>query len=42
MSIFVAGSAPLSFNQTGVRNFCAITDGVLRSVNPAPGNAPSQ
>ncbi len=38
---FVAGAAPLSFNQTGVRNFCTVTDGVLRSVNPAPGTPPA-
>lgn len=28
---FVVGSAPTSFNLTGVRNFCSIADGVLRS-----------
>ena len=33
---FVSSSAPVSFNQTGVRNFCIITDGVLRS-NPGVG-----
>jgi prepilin-type N-terminal cleavage/methylation domain-containing protein len=36
---FVAGSAPLVYNQTGVRNFCAVTDGVLRSLTQ-PGGAP--
>jgi prepilin-type N-terminal cleavage/methylation domain-containing protein len=40
-TIFVAGSAPVAFNQTGIRNFCTITDGVLRSVNPAPGTPPA-
>jgi prepilin-type N-terminal cleavage/methylation domain-containing protein len=40
-SIFVAGSAPIAFNQTGVRSFCAITDGVLRSLNGAPGTQPA-
>jgi prepilin-type N-terminal cleavage/methylation domain-containing protein len=35
---FVVAAAPLAFNQTGVRSFCAITDGVLR-INPA-GSAP--
>lgn len=32
---FVAGSAPLSYNSTGVRNFCMVTDGVLR-IDPGP------
>ena len=32
---FVVGAAPLSFNQSGVRNFCIVTDGVLRSLSPA-------
>ena len=36
---FVAGSAPLNYNLTGVQNYCAITDGVLRSLNQ-PGGAP--
>lgn len=40
-SAFVAGSAPTSFNMTGVRNFCAITDGVLRSLSQAGGAAPA-
>jgi len=30
---FVASSAPLTFDITGVRDFCIVTDGVLR-VNP--------
>jgi len=38
---FVAGSAPQSFNQTGVRNFCAITDGVLRSTNGSSSTPPA-
>jgi type IV pilus assembly protein PilA len=33
---FVGSSAPVAFNQSGVRNFCIITDGVLRS-NPGVG-----
>jgi type IV pilus assembly protein PilA len=33
---FVASSAPVAFNQSGVRNFCIVTDGVLRS-NPGVG-----
>jgi type IV pilus assembly protein PilA len=32
---FVAGSAPISYNSTGVRNFCMVTDGVLR-IAPGP------
>ena len=38
---FVAGSAPLSFNQTGVRDFCTISDGVLRSQQGAAGVPPA-
>jgi prepilin-type N-terminal cleavage/methylation domain-containing protein len=36
---YVAGSAPQSYNVTGVRNFCMIVDGVLRSLD-TPGGAP--
>ncbi|MBZ5719479.1 MAG: prepilin-type N-terminal cleavage/methylation domain-containing protein [Acidobacteriia bacterium] len=39
-SAYVAGSAPQSYNVTGVRNFCMISDGVLRSLNPAGGGTP--
>ena len=35
---FVASAAPSTFNSTGVRSFCAVTDGVLR-INPV-GNTP--
>jgi prepilin-type N-terminal cleavage/methylation domain-containing protein len=28
--IFVAGAAPANFNQTGVRRFCGMADGVIR------------
>ena len=38
-SAFVTGSAPLNYNVTGVRNFCIITDGVLR-VDPGSGTPP--
>lgn len=38
---FVAGSAPSSFNITGVRNFCAISDGVLRSLSPPAYTVPA-
>jgi len=38
---YVGGSAPLTFNLSGVRNFCIVSDGVLR-VNPgAPGTPPA-
>jgi type IV pilus assembly protein PilA len=43
---FVTGSAPLNFNITGVRNFCIVTDGVLRidpgSSTPPPANTVAQ
>jgi type II secretory pathway pseudopilin PulG len=35
---FVASSAPLTFNVTGVRDFCIVTDGVLR-INPGSAGA---
>ena len=35
---FVSSSAPLSPNVSGVRDFCMITDGVLRT-DPGPGTA---
>jgi len=38
---FVVGSAPAAFNQTGVRNFCIITDGVLRSNPGVAGGLPA-
>ena len=38
---FVGSSAPLSFNQTGVRNFCIVTDGVLRSTPGVAGGGPA-
>jgi len=38
---FVGSSAPSTFNQSGVRNFCIVSDGTLR-VNPgAPGLPPA-
>ncbi len=40
-TVFVAGSAPVAFNQTGVRSFCTVTDGVLRSVNAGAGATPA-
>jgi type IV pilus assembly protein PilA len=39
--VFVGSSAPVSFNQTGVRNFCVITDGVLRSNPGIAGGTPA-
>ena len=38
---FVGSSAPVAFNQTGVRNFCIVTDGVLRSNPGASGGVPA-
>lgn len=38
---FVVGAAPSAFNQTGVRNFCIITDGVLRSNPGVAGGLPA-
>ncbi|HZR65928.1 MAG TPA: prepilin-type N-terminal cleavage/methylation domain-containing protein [Terriglobales bacterium] len=36
-SAFVASSAPMTYNVSGVRNFCMVTDGVLRiNTGPAP------
>ena len=32
---FVSSSAPITYNTTGIRNFCIATDGVLR-INPGP------
>ena len=37
---FVAGAAPITFNQTGVRDFCSVSDGVLRAQVGANGDAP--
>jgi prepilin-type N-terminal cleavage/methylation domain-containing protein len=39
-SAFVASSAAQMFNITGVRNFCTISDGVLRSVQPPSATVP--
>jgi type IV pilus assembly protein PilA len=36
---FVVGASPVAANATGGRDFCAITDGVLRS-QPTAGGAP--
>lgn len=38
---FVASSAPVSFNLTGVRNFCIISDGMLRSTTGTSGGVPA-
>ncbi len=38
---FVVGSAPSAFNQTGVRNFCIVTDAVLRSNPGVSGGLPA-
>jgi type IV pilus assembly protein PilA len=35
---FFAAAVPVTFNQSGTRNFCAIEDGVTRGNVPAAGN----
>jgi prepilin-type N-terminal cleavage/methylation domain-containing protein len=37
---FVVGASPVTFNQSGVRDFCATTDGVIRGQNGASGDTP--
>ena len=37
---FVVGGTPLTFNVTGVRDFCSVTDGVMRIDPGAAGAAP--
>lgn len=39
-SQFVTGTAPQSYNVTGVRVFCSISDGVLRGQQGVSGGAP--
>jgi type IV pilus assembly protein PilA len=40
-SSFVASSAPISFGVTGVRDFCIVTDGVLRQQPGTSGGVPA-
>ena len=35
---FTAAAVPVTYNQTGTREFCAFSDGVLRQLPPAVGN----
>ena len=37
---YTAGAAPITFNQSGVRNFCSNEDGVLRFNAGAAGSVP--
>ena len=37
---YTAGAAPITYNQSGVRNFCSNEDGVLRFNPGAAGSAP--
>jgi hypothetical protein len=37
---YTAGGSPATFNQSGVRNFCSIEDGVVRYNAGAAGSAP--
>ena len=39
---FSAGAVPVTYNQTGTREFCAFEDGVLRQLPPAVGNTGGQ
>ena len=38
---FVSSSAPMAFDRSGVRNFCMVADGVLRTNPGAPGLPPA-
>ena len=35
---FTAAAVPITFNQSGTRDFCAFEDGVVRQLPPAAGN----
>ena len=35
---FTTAAVPVTYNQTGTRDFCAFEDGVLRQLPPAVGN----
>ena len=35
---FTTGAVPVTYNQTGTREFCSFEDGVLRQLPPAVGN----
>jgi type IV pilus assembly protein PilA len=39
---FTSGAVPVTYNQTGTREFCAFEDGVLRQLPPAAGNTGGQ
>jgi type IV pilus assembly protein PilA len=39
-SAFVVGAVPLSFNQSGARDFCATNDGVIRAQPGTSGDVP--
>jgi hypothetical protein len=39
---FTAAAVPVTYNQTGTREFCAFEDGVLRQNPPAAGNTGGQ
>jgi type IV pilus assembly protein PilA len=39
---FTAAAVPVTYNQTGTREFCAFEDGVLRQLPPAVGNTNGQ
>jgi hypothetical protein len=35
---FAVAGAPVTYNSSGTRDFCAFEDGVMRQLPPAPGN----
>ncbi|HEY1262329.1 MAG TPA: prepilin-type N-terminal cleavage/methylation domain-containing protein [Terriglobales bacterium] len=37
---FVVGASPVTFNGTGTREFCSVSDGVLRAQNGVDGDPP--
>ena len=39
---FTTAAVPVTYNQTGTRDFCAVEDGVLRQLPPAVGNTGGQ
>ena len=39
---FTAAAVPVTYNQTGTRDFCAFEDGVLRQLPPVVGNTGGQ
>ena len=40
-SSFVSGASPVTYNQSGIRDFCATEDGVIRFDPGAAGSTPT-